>query len=91
MKLALAFIALAAPANAGNLCSTAETVHRDLGAKYGEQIAGFGDIMESTSRFRLYVDPVDGSWSAVVIGADGMACIKAAGEGWVDLPLPPNG
>ena len=79
MRLALALAALvaAAPAHSQN-CGARDEVLATLATKYGEAQAFVG-LTGQDEVVTIYISPATGTWTALVLRTDGMACLVAAG------------
>ncbi len=88
MKTALAaMLLLAFPAYADDLkCEPRKDLSKALSEKWGETtvFTGAGPNGASIEIFAR----VNGTWTAVVVAPDGMACPVAAGEAWAGFMIP---
>ncbi len=90
--LFVAFFALQiAPAFAQSqqACNTHASLMTQLNLKYGEARLGSG--MGSTTIFEMWASEETGTWTILEVFPNGMACVKAAGEGWETDPKIPEG
>lgn len=62
------------------LCSSYEAHAVYLSSRYGE-FPIFTGKMDDGLVFRIFANGRSGSWTMLVIRADGLACVQAAGEG----------
>jgi hypothetical protein len=62
------------------LCASYETHAAFLAGRYGE-FPIFTGKMDEGLVFRIFANGRSGSWTMLVIRADGLACVQAAGEG----------
>ncbi len=76
------FVLVVTPAFAhGQLtCGKRASFIAQLDQEYGEVRDGSG--MGSTTIFELWVSEETGTWTILEVFPNGMACVKAAGEGW---------
>jgi len=80
----IALMALGAPAEAQEaVCAPAAQIAQALLHGHQETPAGLG-VDAGGNLMVLYVSP-EGSFTLVIEGPDGMACLAASGEGWTDL------
>jgi hypothetical protein len=93
IALALCALAFSTPANAQQACAPRDIVVRDLGEKYGENIAGTG-IVNPTTLVELFINDETGSFTVVVSSYDKnqnqiISCLKVGGKDWVEaIPVP---
>ena len=67
-------------------CGTYASMIAQLDMKYGEVRLGAG--RSPTKIFELWASAETGTWTILEVFASGMACMRAAGEGWtVDPPV----
>lgn len=85
---ALAWMMWATPADAQPQvpCAPYGRLSEELARKYGERVTGMG-IINNRTLMHVFVSD-KGSWSVVVVGVDGNACIVAAGQGWEQITVP---
>jgi hypothetical protein len=62
------------------LCASYETHAAYLAGRYGE-FPVFTGQMDDGLVFRVFANGRSGSWTMLLIRADGLACVQAAGEG----------
>ena len=87
MRLAALAVLIATPAVAQEpQCGPHANVAAVLADTYGESRIGFG--MEARGGLvEFYADPLDGSWTILVVGPEGQACIASEGQAWtVEAP-----
>lgn len=80
----------ASPALAQARCGARADIARQLAEDWGERQAGSGLSAEGRI-VELWVSDRSGSWTILIVTAGGMACLAAAGEGWITLPAAPDG
>ena len=73
-------LASCAPANAQALqCASHEAVVAGLAERWGERRVMSGVISEQQF-FEVYANFDTGTWTAITVQADGMACLRTSGE-----------
>lgn len=73
-------LASCAPANAQGLqCASHEAVAEGLAERWGERRVMSGVISEQQF-FEVYANLSTGTWTAITVQADGMACLRTSGE-----------
>lgn len=90
MKLALALILAASPAFAdpGELvCAARDVLSGKLAEGWGEASVFQGVASDGMSMVEIFARP-DGSWTAVIVRPDGVACPVAAGSVWIGFGVP---
>ena len=92
MKLLLTvamLVAFGGPLAAQSTCDIHSNMILELDLKYGEGRLGIG--MGRSNLFELWASAETGSWTILEVFPSGMACVRAAGEGWmVDPPAVPG-
>ncbi len=73
-------LATASSAPAQTQCSSRSDLVQQLEAQYGERPAALGQV-DQQSVVEIFVSET-GTWTILVSGTDGGACILATGEGW---------
>ena len=68
-------------------CGWAEDNERILRDKRHETPIASGYIDE-TIQFRIYASEDGKTWTAMIVTADGMACLVESGEHWKQGPIP---
>lgn len=66
-------------------CAAHADVVQKLADRYGEVRTGFG-LHEGRSVLEIFSSPATGTWTIVVTGTDGMACLLTAGRSWEQVP-----
>lgn len=89
-SLTFGVAAAAPPAHAQVTCDAHDNVSDRLKAKFGENVVGRG-LSSETALYEIWRSPDSGSWTVVLLKADGVACIMASGFAWTDAPTPPVG
>lgn len=90
MKWALIALCLATPATAEQAtvaCMPRDELSKALRDQWGEHSVFQGLETGGKSYVEIFARP-DGSWTAVVVSADGTACPAAAGEIWMGFSIP---
>ena len=81
--LALCLLPLAAQAEQPQLtCLPAPAVTAAVARKYGERPSARGVTESGRAQLVVWSNPDTGSWTAAIVGTDGVACLIATGEGW---------
>ena len=65
-------------------CETRDKIISQLDDKYGETRLGMG-IAGETSIFEVWTSDTTGSWTILETTLDGLTCVMAVGEGWIDF------
>jgi hypothetical protein len=78
--IASGLLATASSAPAETQCSARNDLVEQLDTQYGEMPAAVGQVDEQ-SLVEIFVSE-QGTWTILVSGTDGGACILATGEGW---------
>ena len=74
---------------AQSTCGLHASMIMKLDMKYGEVRLGIG--IGPSNLFELWASEATGSWTILEVFSSGMACVRAAGEGWtVDPPVLPG-
>ena len=68
-------------------CAAHGDVVRKLADRYGEVRTGVG-LHRQDSVVEVFTSARTGTWTIVVTGADGMACLLAAGQRWEQFREP---
>ncbi|MGD9914061.1 MAG: hypothetical protein AB7S80_08260 [Rhizobiaceae bacterium] len=68
------------PNQAPAQCNQREALVQQLDAQFGERSAAVGQV-DTQSVVEIFVSK-QGTWTILVSGTDGGACVLAAGEGW---------
>jgi hypothetical protein len=70
----------------GQPCGDRTSILTRLGERYGETRRGAG-LMADVGVLEIYSNPDTGSWTILLTNPNGLTCLIAAGEGWVqDAP-----
>ena len=72
-------ILAAGPAAAQSQCGPADQVLEGLAAQWGEYVAFMG-IAANGLPLEIMLNPATGSWTALVLLPDGVACVLASGD-----------
>lgn len=68
-------------------CAAHDDVVRKLADRYGEVRTSIG-LHKSDSVVEVFTSARTGTWTIVVTGADGLACLLAAGQRWEQSETP---
>lgn len=80
--------AISAPAaEAASLCVPHEKLVAQLSKKHGEKPAAMG-LASNGSLMQVFSNRDGGSWTMVLTKPNGVSCVMAAGESWMDVPKP---
>lgn len=72
-------------AQAQMLCGPRELLVQRLAEDYGEDQKGAG-LRGPGALYELWISDRTGSWTFIVTRPDGVACMLADGQNWVDMP-----
>ena len=74
---------------AQSTCAPHASMIMKLDMRYGEARLGIG--RGGSNLFEMWANIETGSWTILEVFPSGMACVRAAGEGWtVDPPVLPG-
>ena len=93
MRFLLALLFAATQAGASGNCALHDRITTSLVDKYSEQVVSRG-ITRSAGRvsiFEFWANVQTGTWTIVQVYPDGMACQRAAGEMFENMPAPVAG
>jgi len=78
---------IAAPslAQAQLVCAQRDSMIDKLKKKYGESERGMG-LSGTEAVVEIWSSEKTGSWTIVLTRPNGIACVMAAGESWIDAP-----
>lgn len=71
-------------------CGWAEDLERKLRDIHHETVIASG-AMDEQGSLRVYASPDGKTWTAMIITADGLACLVNTGERWKQGPMPKPG
>jgi NAD(P)H-hydrate repair Nnr-like enzyme with NAD(P)H-hydrate dehydratase domain len=78
-KFAVAFLLVFTTAvSAQEVCARKDDMVNALEKRVGEHLFGRGTI--NTNKMLMFVDPIDRSWTVLVVRPDGLSCIAATGN-----------
>ena len=77
-----AYLAAAVAAQAAS-CETRDNIISKLHDIYGESRLGLG-LAGEASIFEVWTSDATGSWTILETTLDGLTCVMAVGEGWID-------
>ncbi|NOX40763.1 MAG: hypothetical protein GXP05_09675 [Alphaproteobacteria bacterium] len=69
-------------------CGNHTKIVENLRAVFGEQLFAQG-LSGPTAAVEFYANPKSGTWTVLIIGANGTTCIPATGESWQGIDLRP--
>lgn len=81
--------ALASDAQAQTPCAPRDQVIAQLEDEYGETRRGVG-LQNRGAVVEVYASDATGTWSILVTRPDGVACLVAAGEAWIETEAAPG-
>lgn len=87
--LIAALVLLASPVAAQTAqCGPYDLVVAGLAERYGEnrRVAG---MMGPEQLFEVYANDETGTWTAITVGQDGQACLRASGNNFSDTDAEP--
>ena len=88
MRFVLAALLLAFPAHAVDLaCMDRDALARELADGWGEANVFQGVAADGKSMLEIYARP-DGTWTAAVVTAEGLACPVTNGDIWLGFDIP---
>jgi hypothetical protein len=76
-------LALAAPALARPFCAPQEYLAAQMQERYGETLAHSG-LTDGGNIVEIWASRETGTWTVLLIAADGMACVVQTGKHWQD-------
>ncbi len=79
----LAILLTPAIAQAQMACGTRNTVVEKLGEKYSETRRGFG-LAGSEAIFEIWASEATGSWTILKTTPNGLTCVMAVGDNWIN-------
>lgn len=85
----LAVLLWAAPAQAQSACDERSKIVAKLAERYQEQPRGRG-LTARELLMELFISP-EGTWTLLVSQPNGVSCLIAAGDGWLEIPHIPDG
>lgn len=84
---ALVTSSIASSAGAQNgVCGPSRAVADRLASEYGEAPA-VGGVDAAGRLLLIFANAVTGTWTAVVVAAEGASCVVSSGEGWTVEPV----
>ena len=87
LKLATAIIVMWSSAQAQMACGLRDAMVSQLGDRYGEVRKGAG-LAGPTAIIEVWASDASGTWTIMETTADGLTCVLAAGDNWIDdLPV----
>lgn len=75
----------AGTAHAQAFCADAPSITTRLATEYGETPT-VGGVDAAGRLLIMFANVETGTWTAVVIAAEGLSCIVSSGEGWTTSP-----
>ena len=70
-------------------CNTRDSILADLASRYQEAPIAMG-VTSSGGLIEVLSDGKGGTWSIIVSGPDGIACLIASGDGWRAVKFDPS-
>jgi hypothetical protein len=70
-------------------CNTLERATVNIFDRYGESPVGQG--LAGDHMARLFVNEQSGTWTVLMISAEGRACLSLFGDAWGPVPTAPSG
>lgn len=89
MKALLALLLTTSAATAQTLCDQHDTLVTALADKYGEQKQSAG--LTNNQVMEIYANNETGTWTVLMVNANGLACLVAAGTIWLTFEQEPEG
>ncbi len=84
--LVFGMVATAPPVSAQpTTCGPRDRIVGQLSEKYGEIRQGAG-LRSATQILEVWSSKKTGSWSVLITDSNGVSCIMAAGQNWVENP-----
>ena len=74
-------------AEAQMICVAHDKLAKQLGQKHGEQPVAMG-LASNGALMEVFSSKEGVSWTIVLTKPNGVSCIMAAGESWMDVPKP---
>ncbi|WP_343504434.1 hypothetical protein [Alloyangia pacifica] len=90
LSLTFGLAAAGPPASAQVVCGLHETITETLESTYDEALVGRG-LQFATRMLEVWRAAEEGNWTILAVHPDGLACIVASGEAWIDVPPQPAG
>ena len=78
----LMFMCGANTLQAAPACGDHTAITEALGLKWGEQKEHAG-LMNGDTALEVYANPKTGTWTIIMVNAEGLACLVASGEVWL--------
>lgn len=76
---------IAGPAFAEKACGHRDKIVGQLSAKYQESHRASG-LETDTKMVEIWTSKDSGTWTILVTNANGITCVAAAGNNWLDMP-----
>ena len=70
-------------------CGRLDDAHASLAGNHGESVIGSG--LAGAEMVVVYANEETGSFSVLVVGPDGTACLPVSGHSWVTVKPKPKG
>ena len=77
---------IALPAFAQSTCAPRDHIVTELEKSYGERNTGAG-LKGSDAIYEIWTSADSGTWTILLTKADGISCVVAAGEHWLEMPV----
>lgn len=79
--IAILALVWASGASAQSNCADRDAVAKGLVDKFGEQRIGAG-VQNARRIFEIWISEDTGTWTVLMVRADGQPCIMASGQSW---------
>lgn len=86
--LTCSIFASAQSAMAQTACAPRDQMIAKLQSSYGEDRMGAG-LRGEASLFEVWASADSGTWTILVTDTEGVSCIMASGDTWLDMPTVP--
>lgn len=77
-KIVMMLLVLTTSVSAQEVCGEKDDMINALKERVGEQLFGRGTV--NANAMFMFVDPLDRSWTVLVVRPDGLSCIAATGN-----------
>lgn len=91
IRILTILLAMASPAAAQmkQPCAPHDALAEQMTGRYGERLAHSG-LTAGDNVLEIWANPDSGTWTALVLNAQNIACIVATGEFWQDWSPTPG-
>jgi hypothetical protein len=73
-------------ASASSICAERDSMITKLKDKYGEAERGMG-LSGTEAVIEIWSSEKTGTWTIVMTKPNGVSCVMAAGDSWMDIPV----